>query len=35
MRTSQRNPFQLPEGEQFDRLSTQLISGKLVPTQNN
>ena len=34
MRTSKRNPLQLPEDEQFDRLSTQLIAGKLIHSQN-
>ena len=30
MHTGQRNPLQLPEDEQYDRFSTQFISGKLV-----
>ena len=34
MHTRQRNPLQPPEDEQNDLLYTQLISGKLVPTQN-
>ena len=34
MHTGQRNALKLPEDEHYDRLSTQLISGKLVPDQN-
>ena len=34
MHTGKRNPLQLPEDEQYDKLSTQLISGKFVHNQN-
>ena len=34
MHTGKRNPLQLPEDEQYTNISTQLISGKLVHTQN-
>ena len=34
MHTGKRNPLQLPEDEQYTKLSTQLISGKLVHTRN-
>ena len=34
MHTGNRNPLQLPEDEQYTKLSTQLNSGKLVHTQN-
>ena len=34
MHTGKLNPLQLPEDEQYDKLSTQLISGKLVHNQN-
>ena len=33
MHTGKRNPLQLPEDEQYDKLSTQLVSGKLVHNQ--
>ena len=34
MQTGQRNPLQLPEDEQYDCLSTQLISSNVVQDQN-
>ena len=34
MHTGQRNPLQLPEDEQYDRLSTQLSSCTLVQSQS-
>ena len=34
MHTGKRNRLQLPEDEQYDRLSTQLICGKLIQPQN-
>ena len=34
MHTVKRNPLQLPEDEQCTEFSSQLISGKLVHTQN-
>ena len=30
LQTGKRYPLQLPEGEQYDKLSTQLISGKVI-----
>ena len=34
MHTGKRNPLQLPEVEQYDKLTTQLISCKLIHNQN-
>ena len=34
MQTGKPNPLQLPQNEQYNRLTTQLISGKLVHTQD-
>ena len=34
MHTDKRNPLQLSEDEFYTKLSTQLICGKLVHTQN-
>ena len=34
MHTGQRNPLHSPEDEQYDRLVTQLFSGKLIQDQN-
>ena len=35
MHTGKPNPLQLPQNEQYNQLSSQLISGKLIHTQNN
>ena len=34
MHTGKRNPLQLPQNEQYNQLTTQLISGKLIHTQD-
>ena len=34
MHTGKPNPLQLPQNEQYNQLTTQLISGKLIHTQN-
>ena len=34
MQTGKPNPLQLPQTEQYNQLTTQLISGKLIHTQN-
>ena len=34
MQTGKHNPLQLPQNEQYNQLTTQLISGKLIHTQN-
>ena len=34
MHTGKRNPRQLPQNEQYKQLTTQLISGKLLHTQD-
>ena len=34
MRTGEPNPLQLPQTEQYNQLTTQLISGKSIHTQN-
>ena len=34
MHTGKRNPLQLPQNEQYSQLTTQLISGKLIHTQD-
>ena len=34
MQTGKPNPLQLPQNEQYNQLTTQLISGKLIHTQN-
>ena len=34
MHTGTPNPLQLPQNEQYNQLTTQLISGKLIHTQD-
>ena len=34
MHTGKRNPLQLPQNEQYNQLTTQLISGKIIHTQD-
>ena len=34
MQTGKRDPLQLPQNEQYNQLTTQFISGKLILTQD-